>query len=343
MQVTHNNHFVPQSYLRRWSEDGHRIWCYRLVVPQATMPEWQLRPVRGVAYQRDLYTSPPAGALEVDEFEKWIEAEFETPAQSAIERAIHGDVLSSSDWERLVLYLAAQDVRTPQNYIESVERWNAQLPEMMQKTLEESVQKLEDAKRTGRKPEIKQSSEKQRFADILKIHIDPNAKPETNEGEIRIEVVAGRRLWLESQRHLLENTAKILLSHKWSIVEAANDVKWFTSDHPVARVNYYKEGNYDLKGGWGKKHGNLLMPLSPKCLLFTEIGEEPPRRFILSDKHTSEIIQFIAERAHRVIFACKPVPDIKRLRPRVVNSDLYEREQKAWRNWHDDQNRAEQN
>ncbi len=79
MQVTRNNHFVPQSYLKRWSADGHRIWCYRILVPNAEMPEWGFRSVRGVADQRDLYTSLVRGQ-ETDEFERWLQTEIEEPA-----------------------------------------------------------------------------------------------------------------------------------------------------------------------------------------------------------------------------------------------------------------------
>jgi len=341
MQVTHDNHFVSQSHLRRWSEDGHRVWCHRILVPHKKVPEWKLRSVRGVAYQRDLYTSL-VGGQEIDEFERWLEAEFETPAQNAIERAVHGDVLSSSDWERLVRYMAAQDLRTPQNYIESVIRWNDQLPEMLQRTLNKAVQNLEKAKRTGRKPKTELATGKQPFANVFKIKVDPHARPETKQGEIKVEVVVGRHLWLESQRHLLNKTIQVCFSHSWSIAEVANGTEWFTSDHPVARVNYYSEGNYDLKGGWGKKGGNLLMPLSPNYLLFTQIGEDLPKRFVLSDRQTSEIQRFIAERAHRTIFAHKRMPEVKWLRPRHVNLEMYREEQEAWRNWHSDQSRAEQ-
>jgi hypothetical protein len=134
----------------------------------------------------------------------------------------------------------------------------------------------------------------------------------------------------------------VLLSHSWSIAEAANDNEWFTSDHPVARVSFYGEGNYDLKGVWGKKRGILLMPLSPKHLLFTEIGENMPGRFVLSDRQTSVIKEFIAKRAHRMIFAHKLMPEVKCFRPRLVNLQMYREEQEAWKNWHSDQSRAEQ-
>lgn len=340
MQVTRNNHFVPQSYLRRWSVDGNRVWCYRILVPNAEVPLWELRPVRGVAYQRDLYTSLINGR-ETDEFERWLEREIETPAQDAIERAVHGDDLTDTEWEQLTLYLAAQDVRTPQNYIESAKRWDAEIPVLLQRILEEALQHLEEAAQTGQKPMIRQPADQQPFTDLLKVEVRPHAKPETMEGEFRVEVPVGRRLWLETQRHLLESTAKVLFSHSWSIAEAASGAEWFTSDHPVVRVNYYGKNNYDLGGGWGRRGCNLLMPLSPKHLLFAEIGEGLPRRLQLSLQNTIKIKRFIAERAHRMIFARQQRPEVNRFRPRVVDLEAYQAEQEAWNEWHDDQSRAE--
>ena len=240
------------------------------------------------------------------------------------------------------MYMAAQDVRTLQSYIESIGRLSDRLPEVMQRTLEELVQQLEEAARTGQKLKVKQTTEKQPFENVFRVQVDPHARPETDEGEIRVEAVLGRHLWLESQRHLLDKTAKVLLSHSWSIAEAATGREWFTSDHPVVRVNYYGEGHYDLQGGWGKRGGNVLMPLSPKYLLLTQIGEHLPGRFVLSDRQTSEIRRFIAERAHRTIFAHKEMPEVARLRPRLVSLEIYRKEQEVWRDWHSEQSRAEQ-
>ena len=139
---------------------------------------------------------------------------FETPAQTAIARAVHGDGLTTSDWERLALYMAAQDVRTPLNYIESVNQWHSILPDVLQHTLEELAGELEEAKRTGRRLNMRQSAERLPFADTLKVQIDPHARPETHEAEIKVTMVAGRSLWLKGQRHLLEHTAKVLVSHR---------------------------------------------------------------------------------------------------------------------------------
>ena len=79
-QITHDNHFVPQLYLKQWSDDGIHIWAYRILVSHENVPEWDYRPISGVAYQRDLYTSYDNGQ-EVDDFEKWLETEFENPVQ----------------------------------------------------------------------------------------------------------------------------------------------------------------------------------------------------------------------------------------------------------------------
>jgi DNA-binding HxlR family transcriptional regulator len=341
-QITHDNHFVPQAYLKRWSNDGIHIACYRTLVSHKNVNEWQRLPIRGIAYQRDLYTSL-VDAQESDEFEKWITTEFEAPANDVIEKLINGKELIASDWDKLVLYAASQDFRTPQNYIEMMGRLKEDLPGVMQRTLEKSVKELEAAKREGRKPkETPPEIETQLFENNLKIEIIPNTRPETKEGEIRVETIVGRRLWLQALRHLLTNTAQKFLSHTWCIAEAANNSEWFTSDHPVVRLNYYGEGNYDFKGGWGRKGVDIFMPLSPKYLLFTQIGEDIPRRFVFSEGDTLKIKKCIAERAHRMIFARYNMHAMKRLRPREINVDKYREEQDAWRNWHQEQSLAEQ-
>ncbi|MCK4486598.1 MAG: DUF4238 domain-containing protein, partial [Desulfobacterales bacterium] len=317
-QLKRDNHFVPQLYLKQWSEDSTQIFSYRTIVSHERVPEWKLRSIRGVAFHRDLYTTIENG-LEIDQFEQWIEAEFETPAQEALDKVLNERNLTTLDWERLALFLAAQDVRTPTNYLESMKRWRQQIPEILNGTLKELVNKLEKAHQEGRLIETNKNRPKF-FRDIAKVKVIPNVIQDQGKGLIHTEVVAGRNLWLESQRFLLTKTAKVLKKHKWSIVEPANGRYWFTSDHPVVRLNYYGNGAYDLKGGWGNQNANLLMPLSPRHLLFTHIGSDAPDRFTFSVEKTFEIQKFIAERALRWIFAHKPMSLIAQLRPRHVDA-----------------------
>jgi hypothetical protein len=338
-QITRDNHFVPQLYLKQWSEDRSRIWSYRILVSDEGVKKWQLRPIRGVAVHRDLYTTISNGE-EIDEFEKWLEAEFETPVQSSITKVTREKPLKSSDWVKLVRFLAAQDVRTPTSYFESMKRWEKTLPDILKNTLDKSIKELEKSRETKVPLQIVDPPTSM-FKNALKVNITPNISSEEGGGIIEAQVVTGRALWIESQRFLLQNTAKVLLNHKWSIVKPANGFEWFTSDHPVARLNYYEKDSYDLKGGWGKKGANLLMPLSPYHLLFTQIGTEFPDRFSFSKEQTIEIQKIFAGRALRWIFSKRPMKTIEKYRPRHVNRDAYTYEEEQIKKWHKEQMEAE--
>lgn len=336
-QITHDNHFVPQLYLKQWSTDGSRIWAYRTLVSHQKVKKWTLRSIRGVAFHQDLYTEISDGQ-EVDDFERWMESEFETPAQEAIKKVVLEKVLEQSDWSKLAWFLAAQDVRTPISYLESMERWNNTLPSLLQETLEDSVKRLEDLKNQNKTFE-KTETINSLFSKSMKVNVVRN--PDKKGGYIEAKVTLGRTLWIESQRFLLQKTAKALLNHKWGIAKPANGFEWFTSDHPVVRLNYYKKGLYDLKGGWGKTKGNLLMPLSPKHLLFTQIGEDVPDYFVFTKEKTIEIQKFIAERAFRWIFSKSPLRIIQKHRPCIVDEKLYKSEEENLKRWHKEQIQAE--
>src|SRR5919109_3733332 len=76
-------------------------------------------------------------------------------------------------------------------------------------------------------------------------------KSDSGGGEIWLEVVAGRGLWLFAIRHLLTSTLRALKKHKWTVLNAPSGVEWMTSDDPVIPLNYYAPGRYDFKSGWG--------------------------------------------------------------------------------------------
>jgi hypothetical protein len=334
-QVTRDNHYVPQLYLKQWSPDGLRVWAYQTLVSHDNVPEWEYRSIKQVAFQRDLYTEIEDGK-EVDKFEKWLEAKFEGPVQGSIQKVLNDKPLSPLDWERLIGFLGAQDVRTPLNYLESSERWKRTLPNLMENILKKSVHKLKQNKLSSTKP-ISTTSYPE-FDDLFKIEIKQS---ESEQSHIGAEITVGRKLWLQSQRRLLTKTISVLKNHKWCIVRPAQGLQWFTSDHPVVKLNYYPGGNYDLKGGWGKKGGNIFMPISPKHLLFTQIGDDIPDYITLLPEQTIQFQVLLAERALRWIFAQEQLKIISKFRPRYVNPDIYKREIAMWDNWHKHQKQAE--
>jgi hypothetical protein len=338
-QITHDNHFVPQMYLKQWSADGIRIWAYRILVSNERVPEWGYRSISRVANLRDLYTIQDDGE-DIDDFERWLEIEFENPVKESIKKVLKDNPLTTKDWDHLAMFLGAQDVRTPLSYLESTERWEKTLPELLRTTLEKSIREFEQRKNQGN---IKKSSEIEHLTFEKILDIQPVQGTETNSGQgyIYAELTAGRRLWLQSQKLLLTKTVNVLKKHKWSIARPARGYHWFTSDHPVVKMNYYGNGSYDLKGGWGNKGANIFMPISPRHLLFTQIGKEFSDSITFSSDLTRQIQSYIAKRAFRWIFAHDQLRFIRNLRPRHIDAELFNREADQWKTWHEHQIKAE--
>jgi hypothetical protein len=110
----------------------------------------------------------------------------------------------------------------------------------------------------------------------------------------------------------------------------------------VVRLNYYRDGKYDFKGGWGNLGTEIFLPLDPRHLLYTKVGERPPFRGSVMPRATAEMTRrIIAEHAHRFIFAASAEADVPKLHPRTVDADLLRHENEQWHRWHEEQTAAE--
>lgn len=328
-QVTRDSHYVPRFYLKRWAHDTTRIWTYRTLVSHKGVPVWVLRSIESTAYVTDLYSSLFQDRIS-DEFERWIQGEFEAPALKSIEKLEDGSDLTDQDIRNLVRFLSLQDVRTPQNFFETEERWRSMFPEIA----EHAIGKLESLLHKGEPLDLRLEVDAEPHP-MRGIHVDV-ARSETGSPDMLNITITGkfdRDTWIEEQRRLLSGVAKRLLRHSWSIVEAHPSMKWLTSDHPVVRLNYYGPYQHDLKGGWDRKKGNVFMPLTPRFLLFTQIGDPAARSVVFPRDKTLEINDMIVERAFRFVFSIREMHRVKHLRPRVVDADRFEKERQYWTNW----------
>lgn len=337
-QITHANHYVPQAMLRRWSTDGTQLFTYRILVPNENFPEWKLRAVSGFAFHRDLYTIC-VGGKELDDFEKWVNVEFEQPGLEAIDKLLSDSQLTQADWRSIIRLVAAQDVRTPLNYIESKPRWEQSISELLDRAMPKLIKQLEEAAKQG--IVLNRKIEKNEFTDIFKVSIEPPVNSDSRAA-IRAEVDVGRRLWIATMRRHLTRTVEELCSHRWSVVEPAGDAEWPLTDHPVLRLNYYKPGHYDFKGGWGNPGTEIMMPVSPRHLLYVQVGKKVANRFTFSPEHTQLIQRLLVERAHRWVFATRPTEWVAKVRQRTADPDLFEAEEKMWEDFHPGQSKSEE-
>jgi hypothetical protein len=335
--ITKNNHYVPCMYLKRFESRPGWIYRYDLLVPNANCPVWVEKPIDRVASANDLYTSLEHG-VEADTHERWLNSEYETPAEEAIDRAVRGASMTKEHWRHLVRFVAAQDVRTPARLHDELTRWRTETPDLMQSTLEDSIAELQAAKRGGRTPRELQRSVDPDFP--VRVLIQPSS--ENGMAEVRVETVIGRSMWLWSQRQLLKGIAQDLHDHQWTILTAPEGVSWPATDNPVIRLNFHNDRKYDFNGGWGSPGTEVFMPLDPKHLIYTRIGHKRPMRGTKLESRLGEMFgKFVREHAFRHIFSPLDDPTIPRLRPRHVDLWAYRNEKAEWAKWADEQANAE--
>jgi len=325
------NHFVPECYLKRWEDSDKKLCVYRTLVSHKNVLIWKKSSVSAVAYHIHLYTQMISGD-ESDELEKWLDKEYESPANIVLQKAVLEKRLTPDDWSILIRFLAAQDVRTPTRLFEHLKRYNKMFPEILQDSLsklEEKIKKKEIGNYSG--PKTLDS----KYAQVP-LKITTKAIPGKKFGVLKAESYAGRSTWIYSIKYLLKNTEKILHTHKWTIVKPAKGYNWFTSDNPVIKLNYTDLNSYDLKGGWGKNKGNIIFPIGPEHAMFVQIGDKPmPKGTRLSVSQTKFLKKIIAENSNRMIFSNYYDHEIQSMRQRDIDSIRYRDEKKAIEEWHE--------
>lgn len=331
-----DNHYVPQFYLRQWAVDK-KINTYRLLVQSQNIPHWKPHSVRGIAYLQHLYTYVTNQGL-TDEFEVWLDREFESPAKPVLNKALNGDRLAASEWETLVKYLAAQDLRTPARLIETQRRLNQTLPGIFDEVLRRSIDDLERAVQRGEQLVMPETSST--YNPPIQITIQRS--PDGDGGTVQAEMLNGRLHWISHLRHLLSSTVRHILQHKWTILRAPPGFAWPTTDDPVIRLNLLEGGNYNFGGGWASRGTQIFMPLGPYHLMYTQVGfRRLDRNTVVSTEWAHWIRRLIIEHAHRYVFSVDQDPTIPSLRRRLVCPKSFQDERKMWKNWHLEQSQAE--
>lgn len=333
-----DNHYVPRSYLKRWASDDGRLWSFRVLVSHPAVPHWRKVSPRGVAFHSHLYTRTVAGG-ESDDLERWLDVEFEGPAEESIERAVSGRRLTPTDWRRLARFFAAQDARTPARLVEDLKRWSRTMQPMLDDVMRGSVARL------GAMSPQERAAQLGRVAanDAVPFRVTIQKNPDGQGGLIKGETILGRNLWVWSIKSLLTGPSlRALEGHRWTILTPPDGVTWFTTDDPVLKLNFNSPIEYDFGGGWGSTGTDLFLPLGPHHLLFTQVGKRVPPRGTPMDRRRADLIRRLtAEHAHRYVFAAAPDPFVARVRPPVVDGAALKRESAQWEAWHAAQSEAE--
>jgi hypothetical protein len=333
-QIHKDNHYVPKLYLKQWAKKGV-ISTYRLLVPNEKTPLWKTHSLKGIAYQEHLYNYVVAGE-QTDEFERWLDSEFEAPAEDVINRVVSEQRLHPEHWRTLIRFAMAQDLRTPARYREFVARQSESLQPLLSETIERTVADLELAVSENRPLRHVENAEAANFP--INLVID---RQSDGSGLLQANTIVGRRLWVWTARRLLTDTIKKIPMKGWTILKAPPGLSWPTSDNPLVRLNYHGPEQYDFKGGWKVQNGDILLPLSPRHLLYTCVGNRPVIRGTPLDHDTAKFMRrIIIEHAYRYVFSTEP-SDEHLIRPRTACPKQFMAERRAWEGWNREQSEAE--
>lgn len=330
MELSRDNHFVPQMYLKAWSQ-GSKVWSYPLVVSDSRVPVWKKESIKNTAFRKDIYIRAN-GNSEIDDIEHFFDREIETPAMMPLKKAIEGDLLDEGDLNKLIRFVAAQCVRTPAWYLRNYPNWIKTLPSVFENTLNDISKELLEISTADALSSLS-SVRNDELSSLLPIKVTRTGIRDNENELLSVKSIIGKGMWHFSMMRFVNNTYKVLMEHDWKIISAAPGISWPTSDDPVICLNYYGKDNYDFGGGWGKKRCEIIFPISPNKVLYTLIGEKT--MIDQFDLKMSQLVEkLIIEHAHRKIYSITPKDKVRRIRERIESATVYNDEMNEFDNWH---------
>lgn len=325
--ITRDNHFISQVLLKNWSKDGIHIYTYQTLVPHSSSEIWKIKSLKGVAYQRDLYTVQKDGEND-DSHEKWLAYEIESHLKDILEKIRWEKKLTHEEFTYLVKFLASHDQRTPSHYFQFQNFWN----ENADLCFERALKKFEAILKSEH-PSFPKTIDNNFFSDKFKFELIPGDDGSFESGSMVSEISIGRKLWIQHQQYHLNYSIDMLLRHKWSIGRLSKKTPMFISDNPVIKMKLENSGTFHFDGGW--LESNLIfLPLSPRHILFTVIGESYPDYIVFSTRESKHLQKLICLSTFRYIFSNDVNPFIPKIIPRIVDPKLYQEELTFWKNFH---------
>lgn len=321
-----NNHYVPKTYLKYWAKEK-KIQEYSLLVPHEKIPKWKEVSISRTSSVNSLYIFFQDGQL-TDEMEDFFSEEFEMYYSTLIKKINTHSLLDESDREYISKLVASQHLRTLNGfkYIQDIVK--KKYPQIM----EDIVKDLNDKIQNSNNLLIENVSE---IKNELPIEIQFN-EGNDNQSIMKVESYVGKSYWIYALKYLLNSTYKVLNDISWCIYDAPPNFFWVTSDDPVIFLNHYGNNDYDFKGGWGNKNTNIIFPLTPKKLLFAQIGSDLDTYATASYSDAILFQRYIVEHAYTKVYSDSKNHSITKMRKRVVDEQEFKLFWESVQNFHND-------
>jgi hypothetical protein len=325
--------------MRRWATAApDKVWAYRTLLPRAAAGGWHLRSTGQIGWRRHFYTSA-AEDEESDRIERWLSTEVENPAIPVIQKLLRGEALASDDRPKLARYIASLEARTPLAFVRYRDIMSEKLPPVLERIVERAAEQLEIAAKTGQPiPPPPELPPHQKHSVAVALREDEH---DPNRGQIDLNVVIGREMWLESIENVVDNVAMIMVNHDWKVLRPNPGWTFITSDQPLLRLGKRPNGSYNYEGRWGDADTVLMLPLSPEHLLYAVVGSPAPEVNELDIDGMVSLHRNVCATAYRWIIAKYPIRHVEWFQPQVVDLDAFIREEKEWEEFHQTQTEAQ--
>lgn len=325
MPLSRNNHYIPQMYLSRWT-NNEKIFVFQLLVSHENVPVWNKQSVEHTASLPNLYISVLKDE-ESDHLEHDFDARFESPAKKTLDKVCNEEKMTSKDWWLISDYVVAQYVRTPSFYL-WVKDWGK---DALSQQIDELGQTLSKMKEIP-----KATHEAVEEASLLPIGVRfVDDKPDDEHTYVEISAVSGKGLWLFAIKHSLKDKSSLreyFSGLKWSVITAPEGEVWPSCDNPVVICDI-RDGSISRAPkhtGIEGKTKAIIFPISPKKLLLAMSVRKYPWRFQADEELSYMLRKAIVNNALMYIYRDEKITTI---RPRVVDEIEYKRVKDDFENW----------
>lgn len=295
--------------------------------------------MRSACWRSDFYNSTLSPSAT---FEAWLSRNVETVAAPSVARAVGDKRLSPNDWRNLALLYAALSLRTERGYLETMKVLGDS-----EGTIRESVQRTTQRLLSQGCCPLSPDDSAAAATGIFAQHPIRVRFIEGEDGaqdQIEAEILVGRHYWHEEMKRLLTDSLPIrhLYSLRWSVLRPAPGFRWIVGDQPAVRIGFSPPMMIDHRVGWGTLGAELMLPLSPQHLLYSQVGFRPPRRGSQLNREATEIVtRALAQGSNQEVFANTSDVPIERFRKRIVDHAAFEEVKKARKRWAELQRHAE--
>ena len=335
MQLSRDNHYVPQFYLRQWSNDGNTIHCYDTVARNAMQPLWRNAHIKSACCWKDFYTLDYSGSLD-DSIEHLFSSEYEANASAAIRRVSEGFKPNDEELDCLIDYAFLQMIRTPAWYMKMHKTLSEEGPRIIHETMIRVLEEYANNADAGPSKPLVKDADQQDFPPFPKLSISFELNPNTSE--ITATLPINRDNYLAHLGRVLSgDLRRVFHDQKWIIYRKSDEGSFPTSDNPLVRLGLLQGGTISLDVSPDVPGVFLFMSITPDALLICEIGTDADNlRGILEVPGMIELLKnAIVNSAVMYVFSDTEDDSIPAVRSREINQSFIDYYLYLLNNWND--------